>query len=131
MNSSSVPLRATPPRAETVMEQWVIDSLLHLDECIDRVGRQSADHFKSLHDAQQELRAEVTASITALHSGDSTLEGRFSEHENKHAEDARVEKAEHGVWSSQLRWGREIVRSAFEVGKIAGGVGFLKLIGIL
>lgn len=126
-------LRLPPPTdpARTATEQWIIDALLHLDECLDEHKREGKQDTKVLQDAQMELRAEVTAWMATATASDSSLIKRIEAHELEHRQIEELHKAKHSVWKMQLSWLNDAFRLATSGGVLLVFGAAAKMLGIL
>lgn len=117
-----MPLRVPPPKANNAIEQWIIDSLLHLDECIDDGKTQTREQMDEMKHAQAEFRAEVTAALAAKEADHTGILARLNAHDTEHKALEQVKKAQAGVWRTQGKWAAWLVERVTQGGVIAGAL---------
>jgi hypothetical protein len=104
--------------------QWVFDSLIHLDDCVDEAKN-----------TQNEFHAEMTASLEALKANKqaehSALATAFEAHIQVHKQEASVRDGRSRTITTQVQWIKETVKAGAEVIKFAVALGALRLLGIL
>lgn len=97
-------LKNVPPLATSAFEQWVIDALLHLDECVDKTRDGAKQEI-------QNLRATMETWMKASDDKDKDLADKWADHVGFHKEGEAAAKARAGVWGQVQGYGN----SAFKV----------------
>lgn len=107
-----MPLRVPPPKATSIVEQYVIDSLLHLDECLD-------DLRKAVKEYDKITREALTAFLE-----------KIEEHQRFHDEMELVKDTTKAVWARQGRIVEKVIDLASAGGILAAIVYVAKFLGL-
>ena len=99
--------------------QWVIDTLTHLDECLDKT-----------QEAHEETRTEISVWMTSAKNFDEDFNSRLRDHIEAHHEIDRVQKAKRSVWLLQWDTFKDGARFASSGAVTAIVVVILKWLGV-
>jgi nitric oxide reductase activation protein len=127
---TAVPLRVPPPKADSVVEQWLIDAALHLDDCLDEHKRQVLEKFDELKAVLEDFKATAFSMIASKADDHETLRDRIESHQRFHDEMEALQKA---LKQQRDNWLAPLRRAIDEAPKVlvaislfmAGGVGYV------
>jgi hypothetical protein len=122
--AARVPIRVPPPPAGSLVEQWIIDALMHVDDCLDELKRDTKNSLS-------ELKAEVSANAVLGHSQDQDLLQQIETHKRFHETMDRVEATRRGVWQQIWTGSREAFRLLTSGAVITVVAWILKQMGVI
>ena len=125
-----MPIRVPPPPASTLVEQWIIDALLHLDACVDDTKKSNNAAFLSVKDEQKDLRATIESWIVAGKESSVGLARRIEDHQEFHDLMTRDATSRRSVWKLQGDWVRGAFRVLTDAAVIGGAVMVLRALGV-
>jgi hypothetical protein len=127
----AVPLRVPPPQADTPILQWIVDALMHLDECIDETRHEQRAAAEERKEQIADVRATLSAYMTAAHAASTDLDARIESHIDEHRKiDDRL-KGRHDVLKLQGRVVEWTLKAAMEGVKLGVLGAILKLTGVI
>ena len=125
-----MPIRVPPPPASTLVEQWIIDTLLHLDTCVDETKKSNVAAFMAVKDETQDLRATIESWIVAGKEGHGSLARRIEDHQEFHDLMSRDANTKRSVWKLQGDWVKGAFRILTDAAVIGGAVMVLRALGV-
>lgn len=81
-----MPERVRPPEPKTPFEQYVIDKIEHLDECLDETKAAMKAGFSQTKADHNEIRASLEAWMIAGKSADEDLAKEWRKHYQFHVD---------------------------------------------
>lgn len=100
--------------------QWLIDTLMHLDECLDKT-----------QEAHEETRTEMSVWLAAAKNFDNDFEARLKQHIDEHHLIDANKKAKRSVWMNQWDGLKEAIKFATSGTMTAIVVVALKWLGVI
>lgn len=124
-----MPIRVPPPIASTAAEQWIIDSILHIDECLDEAKRQASDDLAEIKQDVKDIKADFDVTKIALLHSDGLIEGAVEAHKREHEAIDAQETGKRDLWKVQRTAFLEILSFGKTLIAILGAVGLWKILG--
>ena len=123
-----MPLRVPPPEPTTKFEQYVIDSLAHLDECLDDHKNNMRDEIAEIKTALQDLNAQDHVQMAAI-SGEGGVRTLLDAHKHQHDLLEARSSGSSAILKTQGSAIREVLHYLGPTGLLLIGAGLLRALG--
>lgn len=125
-------IKLPPPPAETIHDQWVSDTLVHLDQCFDRTRVENQKKYDEINATLTDLNATLAAWMIAAKERDESLAEQHDKHRKFHDDMEAAEKLAKATTDSVNKykdWQRKI---AVKVGTwFTEGIGLAMVLYVL